>query len=380
MATATSAQIGLDDLRAMVATTTTRRRRTKHQKHPKIHNRTTAIDHAVRVIYRVCCLAGSASLIDKIRADLDADGVRAAMRKRDTAAVFDWLMAALSYQGIADQIAYDYMEEHGYVRWHDINQKFARGASCPKLKSYWHFYGCGYQKLRQTCTEPDHISRCPLPTHDLRNGRLNQTAYCLYLLIRDIADGDLIGWIDQRLQAANSPAGPDRLARMRNAIIAPLREIHGVSDKVLTMALSSILLGAPNRLRLWREVGASMIAVDTLVHNFLHRTGILHRFGADHAYGSARYRPGGCAEIIEAVAERIDASAFNPACSCAEPLAGAFIRKKTSIANVAEIVAAAEVRNKSEIVTESSFLWMQPRAASSRRLETAISLRWFVEL
>ena len=56
-----------------------------------------------------------------------------------------------------------------------------------------------------------------------------------------------------------------------------------------------------------------MIAIDTLVHNFLHRTGILHRFGADHAYGSGCYRRGGCAEIIEAVAERIDARAFNPA-------------------------------------------------------------------
>ena len=147
----------------------------------------------------------------------------------------------------------------------------------------------------------------------MRNGRLNQTAYSLYLFIRDIADGDLIGWIDQRLQAANSPAGPDRLARMRDALIAPLREIYGVSDKVLTMALSSLLLGAPKKLRLWHEVGASMIAIDTLVHNFLHRTGILHRFGAAHAYGSACYRPGGCAEIIEAVAERIDARAFNPA-------------------------------------------------------------------
>ena len=78
------------------------------------------------------------------------------------------------------------------------------------------------------------------------------------------------------------------------------------------MALSSILLGAPKRLRFWHEVGASMIAIDTLVHNFLHRTGILHRFGAAHAYGSACYRRGGCAEIIQAVADRIDASAFTP--------------------------------------------------------------------
>jgi hypothetical protein len=264
------------------------------------------------VIYRVCCLAGSASLIDKIRADLDADGVRTAMRKRDTAAVFDWLISALSYQGISDQIAYDYMEQHGCVQWNDITQKLARDATCPKLKSYWHFHGCHYTKLHQTCTKPDHRSRCPLPTHDLRNGRLNQTAYALYLFVRDIADGDLVGWIDQRLQAANSPAGPDRLARMREAIVTPLREIHGVSDKVLTMALSCLLLGGPTKLQLSREVGASMTAVDTLVHNFLHRTGILHRFSADHAYGAACYRRGGCADIIETVAERIDASAFNP--------------------------------------------------------------------
>jgi hypothetical protein len=295
----------------MVATTTIRRRQRKYQNQPKIHNRTTAVDHAVRVIYRICCLAGSASLIDNIRADLDADGVRAAMKKRDTAAVFDWLMSALSYQGIADQIAYDYMEQHGYVRWHDIDGKLARGASCPKLKSYWHFHGCRYAKLSRTCTEPDHIGRCPLPTHDLRNGHLNQTAYSLYLFIRDIADGDLTGWIGQRLQSL--PAGPDRLTRMRDAIIAPLREIYGVSDKVLAMALSSILLGAPNKLRPWQEVGTSMIAVDSLVHNFLHRTGILARFGADHAYGAACYQRGGCADIIAAVAERIDARAFNPA-------------------------------------------------------------------
>ena len=44
------------------------------------------------------------------------------------------------------------------------------------------------------------------------------------------------------------------------------------------MSLSSILLGAPKRLHLWHEVGGSMIAIDTLVHNFLVRTGILKRF------------------------------------------------------------------------------------------------------
>jgi hypothetical protein len=49
-----------------------------------------------------------------------------------------------------------------------------------------------------------------------------------------------------------------------------------------------------------------MIAIDTLVHNFLHRTGIIARFNANHLYGAACYRPGGCAHIIQ-VAERVDA-------------------------------------------------------------------------
>jgi hypothetical protein len=65
---------------------------------------------------------------------------------------------------------------------------------------------------------------------------------------------------------------------MAAALIEPMREIYGVSDKVLAMALSALLLGAPNKMVHWTEVGGSMIAIDTLVHNFLHRTGILARF------------------------------------------------------------------------------------------------------
>jgi hypothetical protein len=100
---------------------------------------------------------------------------------------------------------------------------------------------------------------------------------------------------------------------IREALVGPLREIYGVSDKVLTMTLSGILLAAPEDRPVWIEVGASMIAIDTPVHNFLVRTGILHRFDADHAYGMACYRPGGCASIIETISGHIDARQFNPA-------------------------------------------------------------------
>ena len=155
------------------------------------------------------------------------------------------------------------------------------------------------------------MDKCPLPSHQLRNGRLNQMAYSLFLFIRDIADSDLVGWIDRRFQGADA-ASPNRLARLREALIGPLREVYGVSDKVLTMTLSCILLAAPKRLYLWHEVGASMIAIDTLVHNFLVRTGILARFEVNHSYGAACYQAGGCADIVEAVAQRIDARQFNP--------------------------------------------------------------------
>src|SRR3984893_16437293 len=148
-------------------------RQTRHPKNTKIQNeRDAAINHAVRLIHAICGLAGSPSLINEIRADLRADKVRAAIRSRDTGPVFDWLMEALSYQGISDQVAYEYMEKHGRVTWRQIKQGLDRGAICPKLKSYWQFHDCRYDKVSRTCAEPDHIHRCSLPNLDLGNGSL----------------------------------------------------------------------------------------------------------------------------------------------------------------------------------------------------------------
>jgi hypothetical protein len=298
----------------MISRSATRRKSSQHQhRHRTRRQKIAAIDHAVRLIHRICCLAGSADLIDEVRNNNGGSSITASIRNANTPALFDWLVASLSYQGISDQVAEAYMDQHGYVAWTDIRRKLSRGAACPKLKSYWHFHGCRYDKVSRTCTEPDHIAACPLPTHDLRNGRLNQMAYSLFLFIRDVCDGDLVSWIDQRLHTAVDPANPNRLAELRETLIGPLREVYGVSDKVLTMTLSGLLLAAPGDMPVWVEVGGSMIAVDTLVHNFLVRTGILRRFDADHAYGMACYRPGGCASIIEAVSGRIDARQFNPA-------------------------------------------------------------------
>jgi hypothetical protein len=270
-----------------------------------------ALAHATRLILKVCRIAGTAAFINEAGLGRDGKDLRKAIRTRNTGALFDHLVAALSYQGISDEVAKNFMDQHGLASWHVIECALRTRPSCPKLRSYWHFCDCRYNKSRFACAEPNHLADCPLPRSWLRNGRLNQTAYSLYLFVRDVAEGDLVGWIDRRLDVSSRHPEPAPLARMRAALLDPLRDVYGVSDKVLTMALSQLLLGAPRSQRHWREVGGTMIAVDTLVHNFLHRTGILHRFDGVHSYGPACYRPNGCAEIIEIVANEIDASEFD---------------------------------------------------------------------
>ena len=62
----------------------------------------------------------------------------------------------------------------------------------------------------------------------------------------------------------------------------------------------------------WVEVGISMIAVDTLVHNFLHRTGILRAYRSEHHYGPVRYRQVGCTGVIDRLSKLIDCRQFGP--------------------------------------------------------------------
>jgi hypothetical protein len=205
------------------------------------------------------------------------------------------------------------MERHGSADWVDLQRTLAHGGQCPKLRDYWRFHACRYDKGRQTCAEPSHFNACPLPRLPLRNGRLNQTSFSLFLFVRDIAAGDLVAWLADQLATAAGPTNDVLQVARQEALIGPLRHVYGVSDKVLTMALSSLFLGTANQRSDWFETGASMVTIDTLVHNFLHRTGILHECGTPHLFGPACYGIGGCAQIVRRIASQIDARQFNPA-------------------------------------------------------------------
>jgi len=272
----------------------------------------SSFGRAVRLVHHICKIAGAPDLIDDSRVGLAQHGVIAAVRRHDTPVIFDWLLDAVSYQGVSDSIAWGYMEQHGRVRWADVANALAQERSCPKLTCYWAFEGCGYRKGAGSCASPKHQPTCPLPRHDLRNGRLNQTAYSLFMFTRDLAGGAIVGWIDDRLAMIDAAQASDRPARLRQVLLEPLGHIYGVSNKVLAMALADLLLAGDAKRPAWIEAGTVMIAIDTLVHNFLHRTGILRELGADHAYGPGCYAPGGCAAIIERIAGKIDARRFNP--------------------------------------------------------------------
>ena len=260
------------------------------------------------MVTQVCGLAGSLTFLDDFRKGLRQEGIQAAVTRHNTPRLFDWLILNFSYQGISDQVARNYIRQHGNASWAAIAEGLEGTPPCPLLRSHWDFDGCRYDKTSFTCSEPDRIGHCPLPRHQLRNGRLNQMAYSLYLFIRDIAGGDLVSWIDQRLMGSSGKSG-DESAQER--LIGPLRHVYGVSDKILTMTLSGLLLGASDGHPSWFAVGKDMIAIDTLVHNFLHRSGILDDCGAQHGYGAGCYAKGGCADIVHAIAAQIDASAFN---------------------------------------------------------------------
>jgi hypothetical protein len=138
----------------------------------------TDSNYPVSLVHRVCCLAGNLEFLDR---DASAANQRlaAAIERHDTAALFDWLVETMSYQGIADRIAHEYMQRYGKARWARINAGLSRNPSCPKLTSYWQFASCGYRKGARTCNEPQLLPACPLPALRLRNGNLNQMASAL---------------------------------------------------------------------------------------------------------------------------------------------------------------------------------------------------------
>jgi hypothetical protein len=262
-----------------------------------------AAEMAAALIAAVCDLCAGSEYLVQTRRAFQNNGVADAIRDRRVGPIYEWLVQLFGYQGVTDHVARQTWATSGGVSHGAVARSLA-AASCPKLRAYWTFEGCGHRKGRWECGEPDHRIECPLPRLAMRNGRLNQSAYGLALFLRDLTDDDLVGWIDYRLAIAPRPW---TTAVLEAAVVQPLCGVFGVSNKVVSMAMADLLLGGDPSRAAWVEAGGQLIVIDTLVHNWLHRTGILASDEAEHSYGSGCYGPGGCSDIVRRAASRIDA-------------------------------------------------------------------------
>jgi hypothetical protein len=273
----------------------------------------------IEIVKGICATVGPTPIKAKL-AGRESRELRAWIAGRQTAALFDWLMARFVYQGISDAVAENYIEEHGNISFAEIEQALRdQPCRCDKLAGFEHYQNCRYRKIDQSCGARRWLKACPLPRHDLRNGVLNQLAYSCFFFVRDVCQGDLVQFIDTTLSQADRPGHPDRIALMRSALLSPLSRIHGVGLKIIGISFSDILMAAQGDRPRWSEVGSSLVAVDSLIHNLFHRTGILRRWNAEHAYGPSCYGKRGCALVIDRLAREIDARNYAPEFPCYFP-------------------------------------------------------------
>jgi hypothetical protein len=74
------------------------------------------LEPAARLVRQICRIAGNPCLIDEFAGDLAKHGVQSAIQRRDTSVLFDWLLEAISYQGIGNSVVRRYMPLYGAPR------------------------------------------------------------------------------------------------------------------------------------------------------------------------------------------------------------------------------------------------------------------------
>jgi len=223
--------------------------------------------------------------------------------------LYQYLMEAFLLSGGGDQSNQGYYAKQTHKPTFNRVKRAVKDGQCPKLAGFEAFEGCGYRKGTRKCNEPPFLRSCPLPAFDMKRGALNHMAFSLYFFLRDVAGGDFYAYVTEHFGQGQVSGGV--INELLDGFIEKVTTIANVGPKLAHMALSCLFLTAyPG----WdyRRVGAHMIAVDTLVHNFLHRTGILDSYQLDHAYGPRCHTPNGCFGVIKDLANRIDCREFNP--------------------------------------------------------------------
>ena len=219
--------------------------------------------------------------------------------------LYEYLLGCFLFAGDVDQSNYSCYAKQRVKPTVNRVKGALQAAQCPKLATFEAFTGCGYQKTKPSCRKPAFLSSCPLPAFDLKLGSLNQMAFSLYFFLRYVAGGDFYTLATQHFGQGQLTDG--EISNRLQGFIEKVTTIANVGPKLAYMALSGLFL---TRYHGWdyRRVGLHMIAVDSLVHNFLHRTGIPGFYQLDHAYEPRCHTEKGCLGVIQdlAVFRRFD--------------------------------------------------------------------------
>jgi hypothetical protein len=198
----------------------------------------------------------------------------------------------------------------GHYRNQKVKPTFNRikkalvSAECPKLVSFDTFIDCNYRKTAQACNKPDLLASCPVPKFDMKRGGLNQMVFSLFFFFRDVCDNDFYEFAKNHLDSTKPTK--DQIQNF----IETFNQVYNVGPKLADMAFSHLFF---TQYPGWdyREIGAEMVAIDSLVHNFLHRTGALDEYQKPHNYGPACHTSNGCLEVIEKIAKEIDCQEYH---------------------------------------------------------------------
>jgi len=304
-----------------------------------------AVANAVDLVGTILALKANQRIISGMVRDGRESGMARAVRKHDTAAIYDWLMGLLSLQGISDQIAFGYIEKWGNATYAGLAQRLeTTRCACPKLRDFASYTGCSYRKGKGTCANPQHLRLCPVRQLPLRKGLLNIQAVSLYHWLADVCGGDLVAMIDRVIAAAKAstevdsdpvagirgdggppspyagameqvdrtdppgaPGPPAWLQQAKSSLITSFSAVEGVSAKLANMSLAALMIGGRPKDSDWTAVATQMVTVDSLIHNHFERTGVLSALQAEHSYGPGCYGPEGCEAVIFKVTRLLQA-------------------------------------------------------------------------
>jgi hypothetical protein len=234
----------------------------------------------------------------------------------NNAKLFKLLIRYFKYVGGSDYVAdavWDKMNPK--PTYHRLKKELA-SAKCPKLRSFGDFHECGYSKTNKNCNESKFLRKCPLPRYGMKNGKLNQMVFSVYLFLRDQCKGDFPGFV-QGIVGAESlkqlkGMKEDELGSAIRNLVGEMDQIFNVGPKLANMTLSELL--SVKKVKGWdySQLFPHMVAVDTLVHEFLHRTGTLKLYGLEHKYGeSVCHSQNGCVGVINNISRQIDCKRYS---------------------------------------------------------------------